>query len=53
MYIIYVAVEELTVGVSFSRATILSATAPEYISLSVYFGSSVKNGNCASQVIGV
>ena len=32
MYIIYVAVEELTVGVSFSRATILSATAPEYIS---------------------
>ena len=48
MYIVYVAVEELAVGVSFSRATILSATAPEYISLSIYFGSSVKNCNSAS-----
>lgn len=53
MYIVYVAVEKLTIGVSFSRATILSATSPKYISLSVYSWSSVKNGNCASQVIGV
>ena len=53
MYIVYVAMVELAVRVSFSRTTVFSAAAPENICLCVNFGSSVKNGGRTSQVIGV